>query len=136
MKKFITVLALVLTISSCSIFVEDEFGNVIGTWEHPELPGYPAKNKYHPDIPHPSWEISVTFNKNLTGGLDKKSDQGDNEETDSFTYNVKGDQLTITFDEELANKWYAISGNNTYVIANDTLVLKSADETITKLVRK
>lgn len=134
MKKSLVFLTIIITFVSCSIFVEDEFGNVIGAWAHPSLPGYESK-KLHPDIPQTSWEISAIFNKNLTGSIDKKSTQNDYE-TDGFTYNVKGDKLTITFDQESVNNWYEISGVNTYVIAKDTLVITSDDNTITKLVRK
>jgi len=134
MKKFLVFLTLIITFVSCSIFVEDEYGNVIGTWIHPSLPGYAFK-KLHPDIPQTSWEISATFNKNLTGSVDKTSSQNDFE-TDGFTYNVKGDKLTITFDRESVNNSYNISGDNTYVITNDTLIITSDDDTITKLARK
>jgi len=131
MKKALFILLVSsLFLTSCSVIHwDDEYGNIVGTWVYPTLT---EAAKKHPPDHNPSWTIKTIFDKNLTGRIDKESDQGDYE-TDSFKYNIKENTLTITFDQEAANNRYIISGVNTYAVSDNQLTITSEDGTITVL---
>ena len=117
--------------TSCSVIHGgEEFGDVVGSWDHPPLIEEIVNNNFM----IPSRYIITIFDKNLTGRIDKESRHGDFE-SDSFKYSIKGNTLTITFDEESANNRYVISGVNTYAISDNELTIISEDGIITVLPR-
>ena len=124
------IIALMLSVSC----IEDEFGNVAGTWLYPTMTSGESK-KIPPKVDDCERNITTTFHKNLTGTLDKDKLCSSNHETNSFIYNIKGDTLTITYDHQSASGLNFNSGLNTYIISGNELTLTNEDGTITVLTK-
>ena len=97
-RPLIILLVISLLSTSCSVINwDDEFGDVVGTWNYAPFSSVELQKKPPPLSDDCETKITITFNKNLTGTLDKVCK---NEfETDVFKYNIKGDILTIIFDQ-------------------------------------
>ena len=131
MKYILTVIIALMLSVSC---IEDEFGNVAGTWLYPAMKSGESK-KIPPKVDNCERNITTTFHKNLTGTLDKDKLCSSNHETNSFIYNIKGDKLTITYDHQSASGLNFNSGLNTYIISGNELTLTNEDGTITVLTK-
>ena len=118
MKNLLMMILVVLVSGSC---IEDEFGNIAGTWQYPPVTNVAFKTGPPPPFDECAPKITITFNKNLTGTLDKLCES--ELETDSFIYNIKGDQLTITFDQQASDNSIVISGIFTYIISGKELFI-------------
>lgn len=117
--------------------VEDEFGNVVGTWVHPPLIDS-SSNKIPPEPKEDDCEreITTTFHKNLTGTLDKDKLCDSGSETYSFIYNIKEGTLTISYDHQFPDNLYAFSGIYTYVISGNELIITDDEGKITVLTKE
>ncbi len=134
-RPLIILLVISLLSTSCSVIHwDEEFGDVVGTWVNPPLTEDAIETLPINNFMIQSWTIKTIFDKNLTGRIDKESSQGDYE-SDSFKYNIKGNTLTITFDEESANNRYVISGVNTHTISDHKLTIIGEDGIITVLTK-
>ena len=135
MKYFLIMILVAIVSTSC---VEDEFGNVAGTWlESSRSNGLVLKRP--PEDPTSTCEkhLIITFNKTLIGHLDKDNYCGSDYELAGFQYNVKEGELTIAFDDQSTkNNLDIISGVNTYVISGNKLTITGEDGTITVLTKE
>ena len=122
MKRINYFLMMILVVTLSVSCIEDEFGNVVGTWVYPEFTSFASK-KMPPNLGDCEREISITFYKNLTGTLDKEKYYDGDFESDSFKYNIKEGKLTILFDQNTANDPSANSGVFTYLITGNELSL-------------
>ena len=128
-----------LTVMVSISCVEDEFGNVVGTWVHPQFTDFsPNKTASKPDATDCEPNITTTFHKNLTGTLDKNKDKlcDSGSETYSFKYNIKGGTLTITYDHQFPDNLHAFSGIYTYVISGNELIITDDEGKITVLTKE
>jgi len=135
MKKIYSLLIIILVAMVSTSCVEDEFGNVVGTWI--ESSGSGALLKTPTDTFPCKKHLIITFDKKLIGGLDKDNYCRHDYELASFKYNIKEGELTITFDDQSSkNNWDIISGVNTYFISGDKLTITDKDGTITVLTKE
>lgn len=126
MKYFFAFIFILLISSSC---VEDEFGNVVGTW------GYTSES--FEDIPvdrppaigdPPTCEVpaNISFHKDLTG-LQLIDTDCDNDIFDpidySFEYHIKEGLMTITYIEEAPVDKNDFSGVNSFLVSDNSLTL-------------
>ena len=101
---------------STSCVDDNDFFSLVGTWENPPvLESNGPVFKMPPEYPSDDCEthIFITFNEDLTGVLDKESicaDYG----LAGFEWSIKGDEMTVTFDQESENNWDIISGTNIF----------------------
>lgn len=122
-------------IVSTSCVDDNDFFNLVGSWENPprsESSGPVLKMSAMNKSDDCDMRFYITFNKDLTGILDKTSNCADYELVD-FDWSIKGDELTIIFNQETENNWDIISGTNTFDISGNILTITSEDGTITEL---
>ena len=132
MKYLLIMIMAALVSTSCAD--DNDFFSLLGTWENPpRLKSNGPVFKMSPKNLSDDCEthIFITFNKDLSGILDKHSNCADYELVD-FEWSIKGDELTIIFGQESENNWDIISGTNTFDISGYILTIKG-EETITEL---
>lgn len=135
MKLFFSLIIVLMFSSSC---VEDEFGNIVGTWVESSNSNNPVLKLPPAKTPTPcNKNLIITFNKTLIGQLDKDNYCGTDYELAGFKYNLKAGELTITFDDQSSkNNWDIISGINTYLVSGNKLIITSEDGTISELTKE
>lgn len=128
--------------------VEDEYGNVVGTWVYKVevSPGHVAKKvSMPPDVnPTPCEDefLSISFYNDLTGSQLKKSNT--NEECEptpdsySFEYNIKEGVLTINYDgpQETPEGDFNLSGENSFLVVDNELTITSEEGIVTVLTKQ
>ncbi len=134
-RPLIILLVISLLSASCSVIHwDEEFGNIVGTWNYAPFSSVALKKKPPPLSDDCETNITIAFNKNLTGTLDKVCK---NEfETDIFKYNIKGDILTITFDQPSSDISYSFSGINTYIVSGNELSITNGAGRIMVLTKE
>ncbi len=139
-RPLIILLVISLLSASCSVIHWDEefgdegFGDVVGTWNYSPFSSVALQMKPPPLSDDCETKITITFNKNLTGTLDKVCK---NEfETDIFKYNIKRDILTITFDQPSSDNSYSFSGINTYIVSGNELFITNGAGRIMVLTKE
>ena len=118
MKKFnllfITILILGLGVfNSCDKEDDEEIIPLIGTWEMAtELEGV-------------SIALTMTFNQDYTGMAQIRYtlDEVTESETESFTYSVNGNTLTMEIEGESETATFTISGNQLIINAEDEILI-------------
>ena len=135
MKYLLMMIMAAMVSASCAD--DNDFFNLVGSWENRPFPNNTEYKMRHPDESFDDCEkyIIITFNKDLTGNLDKDNDCNPDYELVGFKWRIKGDQLTITFDQQSENNWDIIAGTNTFDISGNILTIKGDDGTITELTR-
>ena len=134
MKYFLIMILVAIVSTSC---VEDEFGNVVGTWIESSRSNGTLLKSLPPDPSPCKNHLIISFNKKLIGHLDKDNYCGADYELAGFSYNIKEGELTIMFDDQSTkNNWEIISGVNTYVISGNKLTITGEDGTITVLTKE
>lgn len=134
MKKMKYLLIMILVTMVSGSCVEDEFGNVVGTWIYPTFQD--ASNKIPPESESCESQVTITFHNNLTGILDMDKYCNPDSEKYDFIYNVKEGTLTITYNEGSTHSRYDGSESYSYVVSNNELTLIDKDGIITVLARE
>lgn len=131
MKYFFAFIFILLITSSC---VEDEFGNVVGTW------GYTSESFEDVPIDRPppigggpgTCEVpaNISFHNDLTGIqlIDTDCDNDIFDPIDySFEYHIKEGLITITYIEEAPVDKNDFSGVNSFLVSDNSLTLTNEE---------
>ena len=116
MKKFKYLLIMVLAVTvfvSCS--TDDDVNALVGTWGYTEM---------DEDL---EIKVTATFNANLSGEIDVvvAFNSGSETENSSFTWSTDGNKLTMVIDGDTETSTYSISGDKLTITDDDgeTIVL-------------
>ena len=134
-KYFLVIILTLMAFISCAD--DNEFHNLIGTWVHPTFSDSELnKTRSGPPSYDCETEIYITFNQSLTGTLDKNDTCNSQNEEVGFNWSIKGDQMTVVYNQQSDSNWDLISGLKTFKISGNILTIISEDGIITELHRK